>query len=360
MSSESTVIVKKTDGRAIALGVLRNLDVLLGVAAVVFFILAIMPSSWKALYWSLFAGCALACAALVYPCRLLSRKVEKHTIAGAKRPAFWGYAALVFLTLVVLIPFWVLLVTSVKTPAEVNGAAFTWWPQMGFQFESFRAIFTDDSTGFTLLGAFGNTLLYYLPTTLVCVLVSSLSAYAFSKLHFPGKNILFSFLLFTMMVPGCVTLTSSYLMFDAVHLTGTPWPLILPGLFGSVTMIFFLREYYSGIPDELLEAARVEGAGKLTVYAMIIFPIGIPALLAQFILDFIVRYNDYLSPLIYLRWEEEFTLQLALNYYGSQGSIGNAQLAAACLVGILPLLVIYLILQKYILKGIAVTSGLKG
>ena len=357
MSSEQ-IALKKHNRQAVALGALRNIDILFAVAAVFFFILAIMPSDLGALYWSLFAGCAVLCAALVYPCRKLSEKVHTGTIAGAKRPAFWGYAALIFMTLVILIPFYVLVITSFKMLAEANDAAFTWWPQMGFQFDSFVSVFTDDSMGITLLGAFGNTLKYYLPTTLICVLVSSVSAYSFSKLHFPGKNFVFSFLLFTMMVPGCVTLTSSYLMFDTVGLTGGPWPLILPGLFGSVTMIFFLREYYSGIPDELLEAARVEGAGKMTVYAMIIFPIGIPALLAQFILDFITRYNDYLNPLIYLRWPEDYTLQIALNQYSS--AIDNTLLAAACTMSILPLLVIYLILQKYILKGIAVTSGLMG
>ena len=358
MSSEEKLAIKKTNTMAYALGFLRNIDILMGVAAVFFFLLAVMPSVYPALYWSLFAGCAALCVALVFPCRKLSAKVQTNTIAGTKKPAFWGYAALIFMTLVVLIPFYVLLITSFKTIAEANDAAFTWWPRDGFQFESFRDVLMDDSMGITLLGAFGNTLVYYLPTTLVCVLVSSVSAYSFSKLHFPGKNIVFSFLLFTMMVPGCVTVTSSYIMFDTVGLTGSPWPLILPGLFGSVTMIFFLREYYSGIPDELLEAARVEGAGKMTVYAMIIFPIGMPALLAQFILDFIVRYNDYLSPLIYLRWPENYTLQIALNQYS--GAIDNTLLAAACTMSILPLLVIYLILQKYILKGIAVTSGLKG
>ena len=241
MSSEQ-IALKKHNRQAVALGALRNIDILFAVAAVFFFILAIMPSDLGALYWSLFAGCAVLCAALVFPCRKLSEKVQTGTIAGAKRPAFWGYAALIFMTLVILIPFYVLVITSFKMLAEANDAAFTWWPQMGFQFDSFVSVFTDDSMGITLLGAFGNTLKYYLPTTLICVLVSSISAYSFSKLHFPGKNFVFSFLLFTMMVPGCVTLTSSYLMFDTVGLTGGPWPLILPGLFGSVTMFFFLRE----------------------------------------------------------------------------------------------------------------------
>lgn len=357
MSFEGST-VKKINARMVWLGILRNFAVLLGVAAVFFFLLAVMPSNLNVLYWSLFAGCTAGCAALAFPCRKLSKNVQTNTLAGTKKPVFWGYAALIFITLVVLVPFYVLVITSFKTLAEANDVAFTWWPQMGFQFDSLREVFTDDSMGITLLDSFWNTLVYYLPTTFVCVLVSSVSAYSFSKLHFPGKNIVFSFLLFTMMMPTCVTLTSSYIMFDAVGLAGSAWPLILPGLFGSVTMIFFLREYYAGIPDELLEAARVEGAGKMTVYAKIILPISIPALLAQFILDFIVRYNDYLNPLIYLRWPEDYTLQIALNQYSS--AIDNTVLAAACTMSILPLLVVYLVLQKYILKGIAVTSGLKG
>ena len=154
-------------------------------------------------------------------------------------------------------------------------------------------------------------------------------------------------------------MTSSYLMFSEVRLTGTPWPLILPGLFGSVTMIFFMREYFSAIPDELLEAAKVEGAGKMRIFFSIVFPLGLPVIFAQFILNFVTRYNDYTGPLIYLKWPEEYTLQLYLTQFNAS-SLDNSVVAASCIVSILPLLAIYLAFQKQILKGVSMSSGLKG
>lgn len=339
--------------------ILRNATVFFGVAAIPCFILAVMPSPYKALYWSLTAVFAFLCVGLGIATTILGEKWDLTAVSAYKKANFWTYFALIVTALIFLIPFYVLIVTSVKTIAEANDAYFTWWPTQGFQFESISRAFTDDAMGITILQSFGNTLLYCFPTTVVCVFVSSLSAYAFSKLYFPGRNTVFAFLIFTMMIPGCSMMTSSYLMFSEVHLTGTPWPLILPGLFGSVTMIFFMREYFSAIPDELLEAAKVEGAGKMRIFFSIVFPLGLPVIFAQFILNFVTRYNDYTGPLIYLKWPEEYTLQLFLTQFNAS-SLDNSVVAASCIVSILPLLAIYLAFQKQILKGVSMSSGLKG
>ena len=332
--------------------ILRNATVFFGIAAIPCFIFAVMPSPYKALYWSLTAVFAFLCVGLGIGAKIMGKKWNITAVSAYKK-------ALIVTALIFLIPFYVLIVTSVKTIAEANDAYFTWWPTQGFQFESISSAFTDDTLGITILQSFGNTLLYAFPTTVVCVFVSSLSAYAFSKLYFPGRNIVFSFLIFTMMIPGCSMMTSSYLMFSEVHLTGTPWPLILPGLFGSVTMIFFMKEYFSAIPDELLEAAKVEGAGKMRIFFSIVFPLGLPVIFAQFILNFVTRYNDYTGPLIYLKWPEEYTLQLFLTQFNAS-TLDNSVVAASCIVSILPLLAIYLAFQKQILKGVSMSSGLKG
>jgi len=338
---------------------IRNVAILFGVAAAFLLLLGVMPSANKAKFFIISAVCAGVCAAL----SVIAAKFKRaHAVVGlgvSGKPGLWGYIALIFATLLILVPFYMLLITSVKKLAEANDAAFTWWPQMGFQFDSLKEVFYDDTTGITIIGAFFNSLKYSLPTTIACVFVSSLSAFAFAKLYFPGKDKLFGFMLFTIMIPGCATMTSSYLMFNALNMTGTPWAFILPGLFGSVTVMFFLKEFFSGIPDSMLEAARIDGAGKMGIFFRIVLPLGVPAIVAQCILDFITRYNDYISPLIYLNWPEDYTLQLALSKFNSSSSVDNSKLAAACIISVAPLLAIYLACSDMILKGIALTSGIK-
>lgn len=337
---------------------LRNLSVLFGIAAAFMLLLGLFPSNRQVVFVTVAAACGGACAAIL---RVAAKYGKAHKVQGigvGGKPTFWEYVALIFATLLILVPFYMLVITSVKKLSEANDAAFTWWPKMGFQFDSLREVFNDDTTGITIIDSFFNSLKYSLPTTLVCVFVSALSAFSFAKLYFPGKSKLFGFMLFTIMVPGCATMTSSYLMFNALNLTGTPWPFILPGFFGSVTVMFFLKEFFSGIPDSVLEAARIDGAGKTAIFFKIVLPLGMPAIIAQCILDFITRYNDYISPLIYLNWPEDYTLQLALSKFNGS-SIDNSKLAAACVISIAPLLVIYLSCSDMILRGIALTSGLK-
>ena len=353
-------MISKFDPKRISVVLLRNLSVVCGIGCVALLLLACLPSARNFVFLGVGLGCLAACIGITVGARMLAKKWELTFSIAIEKATFWAYIALIVMMFVVLVPFWMLLVTSVKYLAEANDAAFTWWPQMGFQFESYKEVFTDNSMGISLVGAFFNTLLYSLPTTVACVFVSSLSAYAFAKLYFPGNRFVFSFLIFTMMIPGCVTMTSSYIIFDRIGWTGTPLPFTITALFGNVSMLFFMREYFMGIPDELLEAARVEGAGKLTIYFRIILPLGMPAITAQLILNFITRFNDYLDPLIYLRWPENYTLQLVLSQFNKNSSADNSLLAASCVLSMLPLLLIYLVFQGQILKGISMTSGLKG
>ena len=207
--------------------------------------------------------------------------------------------------------------------------------------------------------AFLNSVVYAVIPTTVGIFVSALSAYGFSKLEFKGKNFVYGLLIFTIMLPGCITMSSSFVLFDNIGWVDTPLPLIVPGCFGSVTCVVFLKEYFSGIPNELLEAANIDGAGKLKRFVYIMLPVGLPALIAQFILIFISRYNEFTGPLIYLSSPEKYTVQIALNFFS--GSMRDKDiLSAASMVAVLPMLIIYVIFQKKILSGISMSSGLKG
>lgn len=268
------------------------------------------------------------------------------------------HVVLILVALMILLPFYIMLTTSVKTIGEATGA-FTFWPKE-FNFGNYSEILTDDIIGITLPKSFLNTLLVSVLPTLVGVFMSSLSAFGFAKLDFAGKKTIFGILIGTMMIPSCITMSTSFMIYNKLHWVNTPLPLIVPFLFGGIGTVFFLRQYMLGIPDSLLEAARVEGLSNIRIFASIILPLSMPAILAQIIIMFIGRYNDYLAPLIYLQEPEWYTLQIALKQYSAGGNFYNKPLiATACVISVLPLLVIYIFAQNTILSGISMTAGLK-
>lgn len=269
------------------------------------------------------------------------------------------YAVLVILVIYILIPFYVLLITSIKTDQEANYVEFTWWPQYGFDFSNYATVLSDETAGITILNSFLNTLWMSVLPTVVGVFVSALSAYGFAKLDFVFKKTMFSILLMTMMIPGCITMSTSFIIFDKMGWVDTPLPLVVPGMFGGIGILFFLRQYMMGIPDGLVDAAKIEGCGVMNVFFKIILPLSYPAVLAQLILTFIGHYNEYLKPLIYLFDPQWYTLQIALTFYDSSTS-SLSLTATACVISIVPLLIIYAFTQNYILKGISMSSGLKG
>lgn len=264
------------------------------------------------------------------------------------------------LSILVALPFYILLITSVKTYREAANLTFTWWPKYGFDLGGYLEVFELGSIwGVSLSTALVNSFVYALIPTVIGVLCSSVAAYSFTKLHFKHSATMYFMLILTMMMPECVTMTTSYLLYDLVGWTGGPLPLIVPGCFGGAATVLFLKEYYTGIPDGLLEAAQIDGAGKWKRYFFIVLPLGKPALMAQFILQFITRYNNFLTPLIYLDDPKNYTIQIFLNFLiGS--SVDMRQIAAAGVCSLAPMLLLYIIFQKKIIDGISMSSGLKG
>ena len=203
-----------------------------------------------------------------------------------------------------------------------------------------------------------NTLLIVLPPTIIGLFTSSLAAYAFAKLRFKSKNFLFSVLLATMMIPGTIMLTPSYLLYDKIYWTGTAFPLMIPGMFGAAACVFFMRQFYMGIPTDLIEAAKLDGMGYFGIFFKIMVPLSVPALLAQGILGFIGGYNDYFGPYLYLTDPTMYTLQIALNsFQGTYASKWPTMMAGA-VCALIPTLLIYILAQKYFIQGIA-TAGMK-
>ena len=273
------------------------------------------------------------------------------------------YAVLVLLSLVILIPFYVILITSFKSNMESSHVDFTWWPRMGFHLDGYKKVLFDATgalAGANILRGFVNTLWMNVPMIVVGMFVSAVSAYAFAKMKFKCSNLLFSVLLGSMMVPSSITMVPTYLMFDKLGWIDTPMPIMIPGMFGMATTVFFLRQYFKGISNELIGAAKIDGLGHFRICLLIIIPMSSPALISQFLLNFIGRYNDYLTPLLYLQSDVFITLQLALRNSIGTYSQDWQTIMAGCVVSMVPLMVIYAFTQKLFIKGISMSSGLKG
>lgn len=274
------------------------------------------------------------------------------------------YAILVLYAIIILFPFFIVFITSLKTAFDASKSQFEWIPSEGYTFAAYGAVLTylpPMIEGIPLIiRGFLNTLLYILPPTLIGLTTSSISAYAFAKLRFRAKKWMYAVLLATMMIPGTIMIVPQYTIYDMIYWTETPLPLMIPGMFGAAACVFFMRQFYAGIPDSIIEAAKLDGLGFLGIFFWIMVPLSVPALLAQGLLGFIGGYNDYLGPLLYLRSDPGiFSLQIALRYIVDKRGIDEPNLSmAASIVALLPTLIIYFICQKFFIEGI-VTSGLK-
>ena len=272
------------------------------------------------------------------------------------------YLALVIFAIWILAPFSIVIMTSFKTWQEATDPEFSFFPKE-FTFQGYKEVFTYTASAGdfpmpVMLRGFINTLIIIIPPTILGLFCSAISAYAFAKLRFKGKNLLFGFLLLTMMIPGTIMLTPSYMIYDMIGWTDTPLPLMIPGMFGAATCVFFMRQFYSGFPTELIEAAKLDGMGYFKIFWKIMVPLSVPALFAQGLLGFIGGYNDYFGPYLYLQDPEWYTLQIALKSFQGSYSSNVPTIMAGSIVALIPTLVIYAVAQNYFIEGIA-TSGMK-
>lgn len=206
-----------------------------------------------------------------------------------------------------------------------------------------------------------NTLLVAVPVLVVGSFTSSLAAFSFGKLKFKGKNGIFLGLLATMMIPFAVVMIPQYVMFTKIGWTNSLLPLIIPGLFGNVGVIFFLRQNLMSIPDTLVEAARLDGCGYFKMYRLVFLPLMKGALMTQVILWFMGIWNDYLAPTIFIQNEEWFTLQVVIRSFNAYYAVNSDYplIMAASVLSICPTLILFFFFQRYIIESMAV-SGIKG
>jgi len=276
----------------------------------------------------------------------------------------WWPQVIVYLIVLVLaalfgLPFLWAALTSLKTPSEIYIFPPRWLPrspQWGNFVEIFRqaplGIFFLNSTIVTALSMLGG------------VLSASLVAYGFARFRFPGRDVLFMVVLSTLMLPGQVTIIPVFLLFKALGWLDTLKPLIVPSWFGGGAFaIFLFRQFFLTIPKELDEAAKMDGANSLWIFARILVPLARPAFVTMGIFSFLGSWNDFFGPLIFLNTTEKFTLALGLQYFMRIVTAGGKPtehlMMAAAMFMTFPCLLVFVFLQRYWVRGV-VMSGLKG
>lgn len=253
-----------------------------------------------------------------------------------------------------LFPLLWMLSSSLKTGPEVFILDFRWLPEV-FQWENYVRIWTDSKVPFWRL--YVNSLVISVVGTLGQLLISSMTGYALAKIDFQGKNAMFMAMMVTMMIPAQATIIPRYMMFYTIGIYDTLWALILPAFF-NITSIFLLRQFYMGLPGELMDAARMDGGSHLQIWGRIMMPLTKPALVTVTVLSFINSWNEYLNALIFLPSNKNFTVSLGIQYWMQMTDEYNLMMAAAA-SAIVPIIVLFIFTQKYFVESIA-TTGVKG
>lgn len=201
-----------------------------------------------------------------------------------------------------------------------------------------------------------NTLTVTVCNVVFTCLSCSLVAYGFARVYAPGKQLLFMLMLSTMMLPGQVTMIPSYILFRNLGWLDSLYPLIVPSLFASAFNVFLLRQFYMRMPDNLEDAAKIDGCGYFATWLRIYFPLTKPALAAIAIFTFMGSWNDFMGPLIYINTQKYKTLALGLRAFVSEYTSDTNLLMAASLVVILPCIILFFCCQKYFIQGITFTG----
>ena len=263
------------------------------------------------------------------------------------------YVVLIFIAFLMLVPFAWMLSSSLKLDKDVFIVPIQWIPENP-QWSNYVKIWTKIPLAKFVL----NTAKLTVIVTLLQLFTSSFAAYAFAKLNFHHKNTLFLAYVATIAVPWQVYMVPQFMMMRSFGLNDTHLAIICLQTYSAFD-VFMMRQFYQGIPDELCEAARIDGMSEYQIYGRIMLPLSKPALSTLTIFTFVNTWNDFLGPLIYLKTESKKTLQIGLRMFIGQNSSEYGLIMAASVLSLVPVLIVFLSLQKYFVEGIAAT-GVKG
>ena len=279
-----------------------------------------------------------------------------------KRPVRWGavlreliiHAFLIMVSIMWVLPMVWMVSTSLKTDAQI----FTWPPQWiprPFRFENYP-----EAVSYIPLTLYARNTVYIAVGTIVGSLFACpLVAYGLARIPWKGRNVLFTLTLATMMLPFQVTMIPLFVMFRQIGWINTWKPLIVPSFFGSAFYIFLLRQFFMGVPQDLVDAARIDGANELGIFVRIILPLVKPALAVIALFELLRTWGDFMGPLIFLNESRLYTISLGLQQYRSERSTEWAYLMAASTLVTLPVIIVFIFTQRTFIEGITLT-GIKG
>ncbi|MEZ4869799.1 MAG: carbohydrate ABC transporter permease [Caldilineaceae bacterium] len=264
------------------------------------------------------------------------------------------HGLLILLGLLFITPFVWLVSTSLKPTRQIFVLPPQWIPDPYTWSNYPKAL-----TYIPFFHYMGNTFYIACFNVIALTISSSFIAYGFARIRWPGRNVVFSIVIATLMIPYAVTLIPTFLIFRRLGWVGTYNPLTIPALFGDAFSIFLLRQFYMTIPQELSEAARMDGASEYAIYWRIILQLAKPALATVALFTFMYNWNDLLGPLIYLSDKNTYTLALGMNGFFSRAGTEWALLMAASTVMILPIIILFFFAQRTFIQGVTLT-GIKG
>ncbi|MBT2500619.1 carbohydrate ABC transporter permease [Agromyces sp. ISL-38] len=263
------------------------------------------------------------------------------------------YVLLAALTLLIFVPFFWMVSSSLKHDNQVFSIPVQWIPT-----EFVWSNYVDIWTRIPLLTYLKNSLFLSVTITFLQVLTGSFAAYGFSKMRFKGRDVLFVIYIATIAVPWQAYMIPQYIMMQNAGLVNTHLSIILLQAFGAFG-VFLMRQYYMTIPDELSEAARIDGLNEYRIWWRIILPLTKPALASLALLTFVGTWNDYMGPFIYFTSNDLWTVQLGLRSFVGQFDAEYAMIMTGSVISVIPIVIVFLLGQRFFIQGIA-TSGMKG
>ena len=273
---------------------------------------------------------------------------------AAASNTWWIYILLTLGLVVMVFPFIWMILSSLKGAAELSQIPPTWFP-LAPTLENYNKLF--NQLDFPVY--FMNSAILGISITVLNLIFCSMLGYALAKLRFRGKNMLFGLVLATIMIPASVTLVPLFVLMSKIGLVNNLAAVILPEAAGGLG-VFLMRQFMLGIPDELLDAGRVDGAGEFFLFWRVVVPLCGPALATLTIIQFLASWNDFLLPLIMLNNDQSYNLPIALATFAVGPHVSdNGLLLAGAVVVVMPILIIFFLLQRYFTQGIVMT-GLKG
>jgi len=264
------------------------------------------------------------------------------------------YVILLIGSVAFLLPFAWMISTSLKPQEQVYAFPIEWIPKP-FQWSNYVEVFDAAPMARYIV----NTCILTFFGVLGSLVGSSIAAYAFARMRFPGRDAMFFIMLATMMVPAWVTLIPSYIIFGKLHWLDTYLPLLVPAFFALPFNTFLLRQFFLGIPVELEDAAKIDGAGTIRIFLSIVLPLAKPALIIVAIFSFLAHWNEFLGPLVYLQSQDKFPLSLGIMNFVGEQSQDFALMMTGATIAMLPCIILFFIAQRWFIQGIVIT-GVKG